>query len=87
LNFNSIDLAKELCNCVEKRFLQLQKNQFDCLLKDYNERLYKLNEEVQLKQKNIVFKRIVKGVDETGRLLVNNAALESYAWGEVEWVI
>lgn len=86
-SYKPLDLAKELCICVEKRYVQLQKNKFKLLLKEYNECLYKLNKEVKLKQKNIVFKRIIKGVDETGRLLVDNAAHERYAWGEIEWMI
>jgi BirA family biotin operon repressor/biotin-[acetyl-CoA-carboxylase] ligase len=87
LNFKPVDLAKELCVCIEKRFSQLQKGKLKLLLKEFNKHLYKLNEEVKLKQKNIVFKCTIKGVDETGRLLVDNAANESYAWGEVEWVV
>lgn len=87
LDFKLIDLAKELCSYVEKRYMQLQKGKYSLLLKEYNEHLYKLNEEVKLKQKNIVFKRIIRGVDETGKLLVDNDAADSYNWGEVELVI
>lgn len=87
VNYKPIDLAKELCICIEKRYNQLQKGRLKLLLKEYNEHLYKLNEEVKLKQKNVVFKRIIKGVDDGGKLLVDNEATDSYGWGEVEMVI
>ena len=87
LHYKPVDLSKRLCVFIEKRFTQLKKGKYKLLLKQYNKHLYKLNEEVKLKQKNIVFTRTIKGVDEMGNLLVENAAKDSYAWGEVEFYI
>lgn len=84
-DFDSIKLAKELCTFIDKRFLQLQKGDLKKILKQYNQQLFKLNEEVRLKKKNIAFKCRIKGVNESGELLVDRYSQDSFVWGEIEW--
>ena len=57
------------------------------VLKDYNKNLYKLNQKVILKKGNESFECTIKGVDESGRLLVSDTIQDSFSFGEVEWVI
>ncbi len=83
--FNVISLAKELCTYIEKRFEQVQKENFTQLLESYNKHLFKRNEEVKLKKKNMAFTCSIKGVNERGELLVDGYAQDSFLWGEVEW--
>jgi BirA family biotin operon repressor/biotin-[acetyl-CoA-carboxylase] ligase len=84
-DFDSVQLAKELCKLIDKRVKQLEKGDFKKILKEYNQHLFKLNEEVKLKRKNILFKCSIKGVNEQGELLIERKSLETISWGEVEW--
>ena len=85
-DFNVIDLAKELCGCIENRYQELQEKKFDQLLQYYNSVLYKKNEMVRLKKSNAVFECIVKEVNAFGQLITEGAAQDIYNFSEVEWV-
>ena len=86
-NFDIIDMAKQLCSCLEKRYEQVINNDFENILLNYNKHLYKATQQVTLKKKFIVFKCIIDGVNQYGQLLVKDAAQTSFDFGEVEWVV
>ena len=86
-NFDIIDMAKQLCSCLEKRYEQVINNDFENILLNYNKHLYKATQQVTLKKKFIVFKCIIDSVNQYGQLLVKDAAQTSFDFGEVEWVV
>jgi len=86
-DFNPVLLARELCSLMDKWFLLLEKGEFSTILKLYNQHLYKRNETVTLKKKNVVFNCQVNGVNEKGELQTTGAMQDTFSWGEVEWVL
>ena len=86
-NFNTVELAKQLCDCLEKRYQQVVNDDFEHLLNDYNAHLYKAKQVVSLKKESAVFKCTIDGVNKHGQLLVTGASQQSFGFGEVEWVI
>lgn len=84
--YNVVALAKELCECLQHRYEQLQKSK-ESILNDYNEVLYKRNEKVKLKKNNIAFTGIIKQVDALGFLEVEDGLQPQFAFGEIEWVL
>lgn len=61
--------------------------EFDNLLADYNNNLYKKGEVVSFKKGQIRFKGTVIGVEEQGALIVHNGMEQSYRFGEIKWEI
>ncbi|MGN6618776.1 MAG: biotin--[acetyl-CoA-carboxylase] ligase [Ilyomonas sp.] len=85
-NYDAVLLAKELCNYLDKDWRQLVSNKEE-ILHQYNEVLYKRNQQVQLKKDNVIITCTIDKVDAFGRLHVKGAAHESFEFGEVQWVI
>ena len=85
-NFNTIQLAKELCQIIDHFYNQLMNNGPDSIFNIYNHVLYKKNEVVKFKKGNRNFEAIVKSVNETGQLAVQHAIEEKFNFGELEWV-
>lgn len=56
------------------------------LIEQYNLYLYKKGEVVRFKKEAIAFEARVKEVDSQGKLVVDNAMWDSFAFGEVVWV-
>jgi BirA family transcriptional regulator, biotin operon repressor / biotin---[acetyl-CoA-carboxylase] ligase len=83
--WNVIDLVKDLCGHLQKRYEQLLTN-YD-LLNEYNQYLYKRNESVRLKKDNRVFEATINEITAHGRLSVTTAIVEQFNFGEVEWVL
>jgi len=86
-NFSTVELAKELCVFLEKRWQQLKHGKADELLALYNNHLYKKGEKVKLKKDNATFFCVVDSVNEHGELLVKEHVQESFSFGEVQWQI
>jgi BirA family biotin operon repressor/biotin-[acetyl-CoA-carboxylase] ligase len=86
-NFVPVNMSKELCDVLDKRFRQLQNGEVDIILADYSRHLYKLNELVKFKKGTRVFQAMVTGVSPVGRLIVRHAIDEELDFGEVEWVL
>jgi BirA family biotin operon repressor/biotin-[acetyl-CoA-carboxylase] ligase len=80
-------MARELAACIETRYRQLQANQTEVLLSDYNARLYKRGQAVRLRKGQMVFETIVQGVSIHGELLTKDTLERSFRFGEVEWII
>lgn len=85
--FDVLQLAKELCNHVEKRYQELQLLKFDKILEDYNNNLYKKNTVAKLKKDNISFECVIDCVAANGNLIVSNGLQPSFTFGEVIWEI
>lgn len=64
------DLLKQLCKCIENRYLQLSKEGLKSLDKEYLARLFRLNESFEYLIDDTIYKGIIKGVAEQGYLLL-----------------
>ena len=84
--FDAMDLAKELCACIDTRFDQLMKEGLEPILTTYNSNLYKRDETVKLKKDNRTFEAVIKSVSNSGRLIVYHSIEEEFAFGEIEWM-
>jgi BirA family transcriptional regulator, biotin operon repressor / biotin---[acetyl-CoA-carboxylase] ligase len=85
-HWNPAELAKELCALLEARWTTLREKP-DSVMEAYNNCLYKKDEQVRLKKQNIAFRAWIKGVNKDGRLVTENAGVEEFSLGEVQWVL
>ena len=86
-DLDTVALAKELCNCLEKRYRQLINDDFTNLLEEYNSHLFKRGEKVRLKKGAVAFECTIDAVSADGELQVSGGLQESFRFGEVEWVM
>ena len=80
-DFDVVELGRELCHYLDKRYRQLP-----AVLDEYQRVLYKLNQPVTLKKGNIVFETTIRGVSPAGRLLTRDVVDREFDFGEVEMV-
>jgi BirA family biotin operon repressor/biotin-[acetyl-CoA-carboxylase] ligase len=85
--YDSVEMAKELCACINERWKQIESGDFEKLHEEYNQRLFKRNETVKLKKENIVFEAKIVEVNSFGELIVEAPTVRHFQFGEVEWVI
>ncbi|HUM97153.1 MAG TPA: biotin--[acetyl-CoA-carboxylase] ligase [Chitinophagaceae bacterium] len=85
-SFNTIELALELCKILDNNFSVLQQQGFEVFFQSYNQALYKRNEKVKLKKGRKVFEALIKSVNQSGQLLIQQATEEEINFGEIEWV-
>jgi BirA family transcriptional regulator, biotin operon repressor / biotin---[acetyl-CoA-carboxylase] ligase len=85
--YNVVELAKELCACLQKRFQELIRGNSQQLLVEYNSVLYNRNSTIKLKKENAVFKAFLKGVNSNGQLVVDTVVEQAFDVGQVEWII
>ncbi|MGZ5134547.1 MAG: biotin--[acetyl-CoA-carboxylase] ligase [Flavitalea sp.] len=83
--YHTVQLAKELCTQLERRYQFLKKEKTG-LLSIYNQNLYKRDQRVKLKKTNIIFETIVSGVSSTGKLITRDTMEREFGFGEVEWI-
>lgn len=86
-SFDVIDLAKELCECLNRRWYELNAEKYEQLLQEYSTRLYKSGETVTFRRNNKVFSAVVTGVNKHGELLINTGKQSVLAYGSVDWVM
>jgi len=86
-DFDTVLLAKELCNYLEKYFQQLITGNFENIFSKYNSYLYKKDKKVKLKKDNRVFEVTIKNVSPSGKLIVQHGIEEEFDFGDVEWII
>jgi BirA family biotin operon repressor/biotin-[acetyl-CoA-carboxylase] ligase len=84
---NPVQLAKELCESLEKRYTQLKTGDFNAMFEEYNSHLFKRGELVKLKLGARSFECKIKGVSVDGELEVIGAEKDCFRFEEVEWVI
>lgn len=85
-NFDPMELSRELCGSLDKRFRQLIEQGISHLLEEYNSYLYKRDENVRLKIGNRVFQAKILSVSAEGRLKVWTSLEEEFDFGEIEWI-
>lgn len=68
LDVNSV--LNELCSTIEARYLQLKREEYETLSKDYSTILYRKDEWHTYISERKEFEGMIKGVDKRGRLLV-----------------
>ena len=85
-NYDTVNLAKNLHQKVLDSISDLQQKSFSLMLKEYNRHLYKLNAAVTLKKSTAIFKTVIKGVNEQGKLLTSDIIDNEFDFGAVEWI-
>ncbi|MES1160182.1 MAG: biotin--[acetyl-CoA-carboxylase] ligase, partial [Bacteroidota bacterium] len=85
--FEAVSLARELGDCLELRYTQLQAGEAASQLELYNSRLYQREKPIRLKKDNAVFETVVQRVDPTGELVTLDSLERRWKLGEVEWLI
>ncbi|MBC7652965.1 MAG: biotin--[acetyl-CoA-carboxylase] ligase [Oligoflexus sp.] len=63
-------LLAQICNSIEKRYLQLKATKLELLNADYTARLFRLNEPYLFKIDEQIILGTIKGVNNNGRLIV-----------------
>lgn len=86
-DYDVLTLGQHLCTCLEIRWQQLNTTGFPGLLKEYNEKLYKINDQARLKVENAIVDATILGVNEKGELLVKTDKLMALSFGTVEWIV
>ena len=85
--FNAPDLARELCEVLDKNYQDLLQNGFDNILRLYNQHLFSLNKRARLRKENRVFDAWIRGVNQSGELQTRHSIEENFSFGEIEWVL
>ena len=85
-NHDVIELARELCKCMENRYVALQTKTAVAISEEYTAALYKINQPVKLKKGSAVFETTLQGVSLEGKLLTKDVLERAFDFGEVEWV-
>lgn len=85
--FNPVELARELQGYLMQRLNEIKSQSFEKRLQDYNNVLYKKDEKIKLKMKNIIFDTTIKGVSPLGRLLTCDTMEHNFDFDEVEWLL
>ena len=95
-SYDAVQLARELGVCLDHRYQELAGGNsagevsaaaISGLLAEYNDRLYRLGQEVRLRKDNAVFDTVITGVSPQGHLLTKDVLEREFYFGEVEWVI
>jgi BirA family biotin operon repressor/biotin-[acetyl-CoA-carboxylase] ligase len=86
-HFDTIVLAKELCDIINNYFEELITEGFNGIYAQYLTHLYKKNETVRLKKGSRIFEAVIKSVSSSGQLIIQHGIEEEFRFGEVEWVI
>jgi BirA family biotin operon repressor/biotin-[acetyl-CoA-carboxylase] ligase len=86
-NYDVVELAKEFCTLFDKNLQLLISGKDEFILETYNQALYKRNEVAKFKQGSIVFSGIIKRVDNSGRLIIENGIEQSFETGQLEWIL
>ncbi|MEO5946568.1 MAG: biotin--[acetyl-CoA-carboxylase] ligase [Chitinophagaceae bacterium] len=85
-DFKIVQLAKDLCICLDEKFRDLKNLGFESIYNQYLLHLYKLNEKMKLKKDSRVFEATIRSVSPEGKLVVQHSIEEEFDFGEVEWV-
>ncbi len=85
--FDCLELAHALCPFLNHYYQLLQAGAYSDILLQYNQNLYKKGATVKLKKNNTVFDTTIQGIDEYGNLLTGDTFIQSFGFGEVEWII
>ena len=86
-DFNTIQLAKELCRTIDHFYNRLMIDRLLLNLDLYNHFLYKKNKVVHFRKGNQNFHATVKSVNENGQLVIQHSVEEEIDFGQLEWIL
>jgi BirA family biotin operon repressor/biotin-[acetyl-CoA-carboxylase] ligase len=86
-DFDPVAIARELCDCLERRYRELKDGKFEEQLAYYNRFLFKKGAVVRLKHHSAAFYCTIEGVSDLGELMVSGAVRDKFRFGEVEWIL
>ena len=66
---------------------QLKAHNFENILVEYNSVLYKKNEKVRLKKRNMTFETTIASVSHLGQLQTADSIERSFDFDEIEWLL
>jgi BirA family biotin operon repressor/biotin-[acetyl-CoA-carboxylase] ligase len=84
--FVPLELAKILCDCLEKTYLALTRKNKSSLLSRYNDVLYKRNQITQLNHSGKLIQTRILEVNDRGQLLTVDEISRSFELSEVQWL-
>ncbi|MCY7420646.1 MAG: biotin--[acetyl-CoA-carboxylase] ligase [Chitinophagaceae bacterium] len=84
--YDPVLLAQELCSIFEKRWSTIISGNFQDIMKEYHDNLYKLDEVVSFKYENAVFSATVLGVNFRGELRLDTGEEITLPSGRVTWL-
>lgn len=85
--YDIIDLAKDLCKCLDQRWQQLKSVRDNNLFNDYLQYLYKRGEKVSFRKNNQIFEAVVAGVNKKGELILDTGQQSTHTFGSIDWII
>jgi BirA family biotin operon repressor/biotin-[acetyl-CoA-carboxylase] ligase len=86
LKLNVREQALRFKNLLSKRFSSLQSTTSLQIMEEYNDLLYKKDQEVRLKKENIVFTSTIVDVSADGQLNTKDRVERTFRVGEVEFI-
>ncbi|MGN6211275.1 biotin--[acetyl-CoA-carboxylase] ligase [Parafilimonas sp.] len=84
---NAVELAKTFCGLLNERIKYLYAGRGQEILSDYNRHLYRLNETENFRYSSVSFPAVIKGVNESGNIILDSGIEKPYRSGEIEWII
>lgn len=85
--FNCESLLPELLECLEGRYLQLRNGNYEQLKEKYLQTLLGYSVIHTFRANNITFQGVIKGIDETGKLMVEKQeGIKLYDFKEIEFL-
>jgi len=85
-SFIPVDMARILCDCLEKTYSTLKRKNVSGLLSRYNEALYKRNQIVQLNHAGKLIQTKILEVNAQGQLLTMDQMSRNFDLSEVQWL-
>ena len=85
-HWNIEELTRELAGHLETQWQQLCNGGEERMLIAYNERLYKKDQPVKLKKQSAVFETVIREVNKAGELITEDALVQRFNSGEVQWM-
>jgi BirA family biotin operon repressor/biotin-[acetyl-CoA-carboxylase] ligase len=83
--YRPVDLARELCDCLDFRWQSLSQGAWPRIFADYQEVLFGKGRSFSFRSGNEDFDATVCGVTEDGQLELWDGRFRHYAFGQLEW--
>ncbi len=85
VDYDILELAKTLNSAIEKYWEKWMAGEWKTIFETYNKHLFKRGQPVRLRKGNIIMPCTIKGVSETGKLLIEEDDAVEFTVGEVSW--
>src|SRR5258706_1857551 len=80
--YDVIKMGEQLYKCFLRRWNQIKENNFDKMLIQYNNLLYKKDEKIRLRKKNMIFETTLKSVSKFGQLQTTDTIERAFDFDE-----